>query len=300
MQTKAEVTLGYGASGTGKTYQIKELIEYVWERYHKVTRVVTADGGWPAWLDDYKAVGMADIAPIGAATANATEWVDRYCQGYWRDEKKQVWTKEGIEKVGAYAFEGLTSMGDLIMADLRGRGAKLSQDPNFTLKIGETTYYGSNMTYFGFVQERLYDCVMKTHMLPVHKVYWTATETKGEDDGNKVYGPAIAGKKSIGKAPQWFGDCLHFEMIQREAAKDAKTGFTTISTEWAMYLQPHADPITKIVFPAKIRLVNTTGEQVPEYFNPPSLRRLFELEDKFRAQNLERLKKLAAQQPVAV
>lgn len=55
-----------------------------------------------------------------------------------------------------------------------------------------------------------------------------------------------------------------------------------------MYLQPHADPITKIPFPAKVRVPFDKADEFKRalggktYMDPPSAARLYELLDSFK------------------
>jgi hypothetical protein len=299
MQSKAEVTLLYGASGTTKTSQIGQLAEYIWDKHQLKTRLVTSDGGGFDVIRDYVDAGIVEVFVVGATTDHPLEAWEKLTTGFWpavEGQPTREW-KCSVEGVGAYAFEGLTSLGDLMISYLRRDGKRLSQDPNYALKDGDTQFYGSNMTYFGFAQDRVDDYVMKSDMLPVRKVLWTALEAKGEEDGTKLptFGPDIAGKKSISRASQWFGDCIHLEMyVQQQSQKD-KNDQMKVVTRPVMYLKPHADPVTKIPFPAKLRippaLLPEFDQQVPDGFlDPPSLRRVFELQDALRAKGLERLR----------
>jgi len=130
-----------------------------------------------------------------------TNVVDLAMQGYWpiepNDPKSPLRspTAETWEDIGFYAFEGLTSMGDSFIRILKRDKASLSQDPSYTYseeaievdgKKKVISYSGGNMTYFGFAQDQLYDFVMKTHVLPVEKVIWTALEGKGEEEGTRA------------------------------------------------------------------------------------------------------------------
>jgi hypothetical protein len=301
--------LWYGATGTGKTSQIGPFAEYIFAQTGKRTRLVTADGGGYEPVKPYETAGLLEVWSI-ADTEQIIEALDKACQGYWPAVKdgKKVLTKDGLDQVGGYVFEGLTSFGDAIMRRLRHTKARLSQDPSYVLKDGETEFAGGNMTYFGFVQDRLYDLVMKSHMLPVYKVGWSAMEAKGEEEGTKMptFGPAIAGKKSIGKAPQWFGNCLHLEMLVTEGAagtdataKALATQQVSIVAKPVMYLKPHADKASKIVFPAKTRAPMEFAAQVPEYLDPPDLKRLYEMLDGFKSKGVERIKQMIAAQPQA-
>jgi hypothetical protein len=176
-----------------------------------------------------------------------------------------------LSQVAIVAFEGLTSFGDLMLVHLANKRASLSQDPSYQWQDGSTTYSGGNMTYYGFVQNRLYDFVMKTNSLPVEKVIWTAGEGRGEDEQTKtpVYGPSIAGRKATGKAGHWFGAMLHFEAVEKlgqvEADQQTRTGVVSVSTEYRMYLRNHADALTKIMFPAKTRVPYQYAKALPDF-----------------------------------
>lgn len=299
--TGPKADLAYGATGTTKTTQIGELAEYVFELTGKRTRLVTADGGGYETIKPHVEAGMIDVWPV-LNEAHAIEALDFACQGYWPVEKdgKRVLSKDGLDAIAGYAFEGLTSFGDLILKHLRSTGAKLSQEPNFVYKDGDSTYYGSNMTYYGFVQDRLYDLVLKSHMLPVERVLWTALEGKGEEEGTRIpiFGPAIAGKKSIGKAPQWFGNSIHLEMLVTEGKEDANKQIQ-VTAKPVMYLKPHADKISKLVFPAKTRAPKEFAAQLPEFYDPPSLKKLYETLDSFKAKGAERVRQMMAARKVA-
>ena len=202
-----------------------------------------------------------------------------------------------LSDVAIVAFEGLTSFGDLILSHLQKTGASLSQDPSYRWQDGETTYSGGNMTYYGFAQSFLYEVVMKSNMLPVEKVIWSALEAKGEDEVTRspIYGPAIAGKKATGKAGAWFGNLLHFDASQTvgtvEKDDTLKTGMVAITTNVRMYLRPHADGFTKIIYPAKTRAPFQYASEMGEYMEP-SVDKLYEKLDALKVKATEETNKI--------
>jgi len=175
--------------------------------------------------------------------------------------KRGVNPSNDLSKVAMIAYEGLTSFGDAMMSHLQATKASLSQDPSYVWKDGETEYAGGNMTYYGFIQQRICEFVASTNSLPVEKIIWTALESKGEDEVTKspIMGPAIVGKKSTGKAGAWFGNMLHFEAVMTGGTAEAdpkvksEAALVPITTEFRMYLRPHAEALTRIMFPAKTR-----------------------------------------------
>src|ERR1017187_9713177 len=181
-----------------------------------------------------------------------------------------------LSKFAMVAYEGLTSFGDAMMSHLQATKASLSQDPSYIWKDGDTEYAGGNMTYFGFVQQRLCEFVASTNSQPVEKVIWTALESKGEDEVTKspIMGPAIVGKKSTGKAGAWFGNMLHFDtsMTGGTAEADPKikseSAMVPITTEFRMYLRPHAEALSRIMFPAKSRAPFQFAAELPAWMEP--------------------------------
>lgn len=193
-----------------------------------------------------------------------------------------------LSEIAVVAVEGLTSLGDLILLHLEKRKASLSEDPSYTWEDGSSTYAGGNKSYYGFVQARLYDFVMKSNMLPVEKVIWTALEGRGVEELTRapIYGPAIAGKAATGKAGGWFGAMLHFEVAEKTGATEAdatlRTGVTQVITENRMYLRNHLDAITKIPFPAKTRAPYQYAHLLPDWMET-DVEKLYNKTDELQA-----------------
>lgn len=277
--------LFYGATKTTKTSNIGHAARYIWERYGKTTRLITSDPGGFEPIQSLVDAGIIEpwlirMWPYGPET------LDKACQGWWPTDTNVVGSKlvpwlsqPDRDKVGCLAIEGLTSGGDMMLEYLSDTGSSLSQDPNFKITIGTTTYYGGNQSYYGWVQRALGQYVFKSAMIPgLHKVIWTALEAKGEENGEPLYGPAIAGKKAIGKAGAWFGNCLHFEAIETilppartstsQGQPDATAKQLSVATEIKMYLRPHADAKSKIMFHAGTRAPFQYAKEIPESMEP--------------------------------
>lgn len=177
-----------------------------------------------------------------------------------------------LSTIALICFEGLTSFGDAILSRLLESKASLSQDPSYVWKEGETDYAGGNMTYFGFLQQRLPEFVSKTNSLPVEKVIWTALEGRGIDEASKapMFGPLFTGgtgaQKLTGKAGAWFGNMLHFEAVETQKAADK--GTVDIEIEHRMYLRPHAEPTSKAMFHCKTRAPFQFAKELPNFMTP--------------------------------
>jgi hypothetical protein len=299
----------YGSSGTRKTTQVGLLALYIHEHLGLKTRLVSADpGGWEP-IQSLVDAGLVEAWNV-RLRPHLIESIDYACQGYWplnvddplsplqppviNAEKKQ---HNGLRDCGAICFEGLTSFGSGVMQKLKVPGVQLSQDPSYVLTDGATKYAGGSMAAFGFVQDRIYDYVVKSHMIPwVTKVLWTALEAKGEEEGTKIpiFGPAIEGKKATGKAGQWFGNMLHMEAAVIEAATDQESKQLRLTTPVFMYLQSHADPNSRIVFPAKVRAPFQFATEVPERMET-DVKQLYEYLDKLKERADNEVRNLRAQ-----
>jgi hypothetical protein len=281
----------YGSTGTGKTHFIAEAAKRLWDRKKLKTRYIGGDTGGFDTLGNlvvFREDGSVDIEKsvvlphVIATDPHPIESLDRLAQGHWPNEQG-VLVPGVAEDIGLYAFEGLTSFGDIMMRHLSRTKTRLSQDPAYTYLDGKTEFSGTNMSYYGEIQNRIYDLVVKSSVLPVERVIWTALEGRGEEEGTKAptYGPSIVGKKSTGKAGQWFGNMLHLEMLVSEKV-DPTTKQVHLEQKRVMYLQPHADPLTKIPFPAKVRAPFDRASQVPFYLDPPSSAKLYDLLESFK------------------
>src|SRR6516225_7344705 len=104
------ITLGpkadclYGKSGSTKTSNVGHLAEYIWEKYHQKTRLVSADpGGWEA-IEHLTHAGIIEPVHLNLSTPFPLEAITRYAQGWWPVNGKL--TKVPVPAdIGAYAFE---------------------------------------------------------------------------------------------------------------------------------------------------------------------------------------------------
>jgi hypothetical protein len=277
----------YGQTGTGKTHFVAEAAKRIWDKYGKRTRYVGGDSGGFDTLGNLVEDGIV-IPFILVNDPYPIETLSRLTQGWWPGADGKL--VQGVsEDIGAYAFEGLTSFGDTMLRHLSDHKVRLSQDPSYTFVDGKTEFSGANQSYYGEVQKQLHARVVDSSVLPVMRVWWTALEGRGEEEGTKAptYGPSIVGKKSTGKAGQWFGNMVHLECLVTEKL-DPSTKQINLEQRRVMYLQPHADPLTKIPFPAKVRAPYDRAGQVPLYLDPPSAAKLYDMLDGFRQSKEEK------------
>lgn len=291
--------LWYGASGTYKTSNFGRLALWRYQLTGKRSRLVHCDTGGFDPIQPLVDDGIIEVWVV-KSEENFIEACDYAAQGWWPIEKdgKRFLHKTPpgqMREIACYGFEGLTSMGDGCISHLKLKRAKLSQDPSYIWSDGSVSYAGGNMTYFGFAQDWLHDLVTKSAMLPVdYRIIWTALEGRGEEEGTRVptFGPAIAGRKSIGKAPQWFGNLLHFEVLTSELGVDPVTKQVKLDSRVRMYTRPHADPVSKIPFPAKTRAPFQFASEIAESYEPDVVelyKKLDEMKVRARAPQLPHL-----------
>lgn len=260
----------YGATGSGKTAQAGRFVRWIYETTGKITRAVISDlGSSLTVLDPYIRAGIVEPWYI-ANVSDPTAVLHKLSRGDWPVPSGgllqfQPPGEETWKRVGAYLIDSGTEIAEAIIVSLRAKGVRLSQDPSFTFEESGEKFYGGNMTYFGFAQDKIVDFIRAFSQLPVEAVLWTMGEGKGEDDVTReaVYGPETVGKalRTTGKLPKKFGDCLHCEVynvIARDKegkdAIDPGTGKPLLNKRWRIYFQDHPDPVTGINYPAKPRV----------------------------------------------
>lgn len=280
---KADLVVG--VTGSGKTTNIGEVSDYVLAKYGKLTRMASTDPSGAGPLIGLVKAGQVEFWAVHA-WPKPIEAMYKSCLGYWPlrvddPESPLVEPDAGtFEVYGFGAFEGLTSYGDTILADLKKNKASLSQDPSYTWKQGDFETSGGNQSYYGMMQDTLNQWVIKTHLLRYEKILWTALESRGKDkDGNLVYGPMIGGKQATGKAGQWFCNFFHMDIIAGTASPDKSTGQQLIEAKHVLFLKAHIDPLTLIPFPCKTRPPKEFAREMPSYLESGSVAEAYRLLD---------------------
>lgn len=265
--------LAYGKTGTAKTSQIRYIAEYVWEHYGKRTRMITSDAG-SLWSPIQDLVDAGIVEPLLFPTDpayNPLSTMRKLRRGEWpvggvlkpaiksgngwkAQNSWHLWTEEDTMTVGAYAVESLTSYGAGILRDLAEKNVSVGSGsvPGLRQEEGET-FASNTMQHYGMGQSEILEMLNSFISLPVEMVYFTALEGMGEDDDGPTK-RSVLGPKSLGKAiteviPQRVGDCLHLvDCVPEGGAK----------REIRCYMSSHPDAqIAKMLWPAKIRLLNT-------------------------------------------
>ena len=166
--------------------------------------------------------------------------------------------ENGLDKVGAYIFEGGTAFGELFMdrmAALTAKGEKIGGDAAVKFKDGEYDVGGSTQNHYGTAQRQIKQKVQESRLLPVDFVIWTFTKEMGTDDNSRVavYGPKLPGSAATPDVPRWFGPMLSIASLD--------------SGERRLYLKPFKEDWNA----ATSKLVNVVNNRIPpEMLGVPS------------------------------
>lgn len=258
---KFSTALLYGATKTGKTREIGALALYIYQKYNKRTRLISADGGGWASLQDCVDAGLVDPINISDAPTPLT-LLHRLARGDWQVDGKWLPRREqaSFSEIGMYAIEGFYSICQLLMGDQIEKGRKIAEDVvgKFQEKDADTgevlTFGNASRAHYGFVQQQLLQLIREFQglcALGVNQVLFTSLESSGEDEftNAKVLGPASAGKALTQVLPQRVGDLIHLEIV----AKGEKEGLAP-AQEYRAYFQSHIDPGVRRAWPASLRL----------------------------------------------
>lgn len=232
----------YASGGVGKTNMLATLAKHIWKTTQKKTRVITVDGGGVGPLS----VGI-ELGAVEALQCDSWPFPFRYMdllsRGFWplNPKSAEPWkTLAPPEKqpdwgsVGAYAVEGMTAVGTVLMNTMRDRRANGEQigamdgknlgnfsdgDDSGKVKLGSNT-----MTDYGTAQSYLHTYVKNFRQLwskGMPLVVWTALELKATDDTKTlVYGPMLVGRAATATCIPWFTDVLHLDIIDPKKQAD--------------------------------------------------------------------------------
>lgn len=249
--------LVYGVSSSGKTTWYLKFAIDLYQKTGKKTRWYLGDGGGETILvNDVDA--FVSVMPYNLWD-HPLETTQKICEGWWPQDptrpnsKLLPPSKDELDEIGLFVYEGTTVMSDYIMGDRPGglanrmaKGEMLNNDASFKLKDGELIFGGNARTHYGFTQRRIVDCIERTRSLPAH-VGWTGHERKVEDEEYKEVwiGPDVAGRLLTTKIGASFGNTIHLQTVKGGTKqKDPVTGkmVETLVVERRAYLRTHFDP----------------------------------------------------------
>ena len=214
----ARTLLLYGKTGSTKTSNAGQLIEYLYERFQVPVRGVFGDNRGPVQtqVNSGKLIPW-DITthpdPLGCIiAASKGYWPSKLDDGVATGPLKMTTTDE-MQGISGYLCEGLSENGQLIMRDREDKKISTGEplvaetlEPitgQADLKIAYAM--GSRGTYqFAQIQTHRY---VKNGFakLNVPWAIFTAHQIRTFDKyNNRVLGPVIVGKALVESIPQWF------------------------------------------------------------------------------------------------
>lgn len=152
---------------------------------------------------------------------------------------EDVHRTKGFELVGGVAYDGLTSMGSLVldhMDEARGAGQIGGEKSAFggVVISGSVKFGGSNRADVGFGQTRARQCVHNSLSIPylVEGPIFTALSMEATDEGGlPIVGAKLPGRAATDEASAWFGNV--FEM--------GKTPDEGGAEHFTLFLRPFTD-----------------------------------------------------------
>lgn len=135
--------------------------------------------------------------------------------------KETVVRTKGFELVGGVAFDGLTSMANVVMDNqdyLRGHGLIGGEKSSFggVVQSGQIKFGGNNRADVGFAQTRANQFVSNSLSIPylLEGPVFTGLSTEGTDKGGlSVVGVDLPGQAALTQAPQWFGNICEADVV---------------------------------------------------------------------------------------
>lgn len=138
--------------------------------------------------------------------------------------QEEIVTTPGFEKVGAVAYDGLTSMLAWQMIEMGSRHAKgeLKGEGSALggiITSGDLKFAGTNRADVGFAQTRGEEIVHLTLGIPglvVPPIFTALTHEDVDDRSLNIRGPKISGRAKTDEAGAWVGNCLEAAIIPAE------------------------------------------------------------------------------------
>lgn len=225
MAGKKRTVLLYGRTNAGKTAQLAELAGHIKKTEGKITRLYTSDRGGLDTIQPFINLGIIEAVEMG--DSDPWIWLNRSVRGMVRDSNGR-WIPGKNDAVGMFAFEGMTSIADALMADMvvkAAQGVNIGGGANISFTVqgdGESLKVsGSNMAHFMSAQSRIKEEVWMSQRLPASYILWTAGASKDEDPeaSGKVVGPAVVGKALTAEVPRWFSLTFRIDCLPAQGGK---------------------------------------------------------------------------------
>lgn len=265
--------LYYGQSGSGKSRAAAQVALQLHKLTGKKIRVCVGDGS----LQTYDA--LIDAGIVEGMEFTHRDWPfdvgQRITEGWFPADQFDPSSplvepsKNGIENVGGYIFEGAAVLGAYAMSGIKGglawlsaKGHKIGQDTPYEIPQGDTdakgqftggpktTFGGNPMAHYNVAQKLVTDSVQRSKMLSRY-VIWTTHEQTNDPEKSQlvkelIVGPEVVGRSLTASFQRMFGNTLHFQAVanKKNKVKDDTTGRDMIDLElnYRIWTQDHFSP----------------------------------------------------------
>ena len=154
----------YGDSGTGKSTAAKHFSHYIYEKTHKLTLLLSLDGGgWGPMQPEINA-GLINAYRCNIEVPLPT--LRKISQGFWPVDSAMTRAAEtnlvGVDwgKYGGVIVEGVTSISQALMRHLADKGIKTGEDVTSPFmqqvivdgRMVAEQFAGNSRAHYGFVQ----------------------------------------------------------------------------------------------------------------------------------------------------
>lgn len=175
--------------------------------------------------------------------------------------------ENGLDKIGLYAFEGLTAFANIMMAKMSDRaasGEKLGPDAAVRLLDGKTWVGGSGLAHYGMAQRRVLDAIEKSRGLPCYTC-WTALQMRATDTDISlpVFGPEVVGKALTASVSRSFANSFNIAEVPTGGGKKERRLYITTWFDQQNPTIPHL---------CKKRIPAIAADGLPDFLpipNPP-------------------------------
>lgn len=246
-EIRAHTTLVYGRFGTLKSWMALKFAEYMLKRTGKITRYVYSDLGGYEDIKTAADAGLIEVTNLGHNKSSMAA-IYKLARGEWPEKvgesgeiySYRSWNQSDSDRIGAYVFDGLTSICSRAMAEMVESGRKVSEDVVGAFEVFAENFGLVSRGHYNQSQHLAKNFLRMIAELPVERVYITALESSGMDEAKEmVYGPEVAGKALTEKIPSDLGDTLH-------SFKDDKTQEIRLYFGYHKHPQAGKEMITNI------------------------------------------------------
>ena len=268
------VSCVYGDTLFGKTTFLSSVLRWgLAQNPQFKARLVTCEN-WDA-LAAWEAAGILEVWDLNNSKT-PFDALHQAVSGLWPENPQDPNSKVKSAKfpVGANFFEGMASIGDLLMGGfseggLAARGARKERigpaEETINFQDGNSKVGGNPRTHYNIVQRWIHGSVIQSKSLSGVTI-WTSHETVAKDERSQklILGPEIVGTAATAGATRWFGNTIHALRVDHKEKVEGQKESRVVS-EYRLYLKPHfTEEIPLIPYKAAIRVPPEAQEMVDE------------------------------------